>query len=79
MNADLQAAKVEENLEVPTFNLQKALPLPRIPTNTVYYKRQLMFYNLGIHSGAETIPSSYNSVTYFVKFLISLVLTSQVL
>ncbi|XP_050508545.1 uncharacterized protein LOC126885834 [Diabrotica virgifera virgifera] len=51
MNSDLQKAKNEENLEVLTFDLEKTLPLPRIPTNIVFYKRQLWLYNCGIHSG----------------------------
>lgn len=31
------------------FDLQKALPTPKIPTNKVYYLRQLWCYNFGIH------------------------------
>lgn len=53
MKADLQAAKGDDTIECLTFDLQKTLPLPRIPTNLVFYKRQLWVYNLGIHSGKE--------------------------
>lgn len=47
----MKTAKDIENKETLSFDLQKTLPLPRIPTNIVYYKRQIMKYNLGIHSG----------------------------
>lgn len=36
-----------------TYDLEKALPLPRIPTNIVFYKRQLWVYNAGIHVGSN--------------------------
>ena len=37
------------NKFVITFDLQSTLPTPRLSSNIVYYKRQLMVYNLGIH------------------------------
>lgn len=51
MKEDLKRANTDEELEVLTFDMEKTLPLPRIPTNIVFYKRQLWLYNLGIHSG----------------------------
>ncbi|KAJ8872466.1 hypothetical protein PR048_026071 [Dryococelus australis] len=40
-------AESNTTIECLTFDLEKTLPLPRIPTNVVYYKRQLMLYNCG--------------------------------
>ncbi|XP_046664049.1 uncharacterized protein LOC124356846 [Homalodisca vitripennis] len=48
---DLLTAKTVESKQTLSFDLQKTLPLPRLPTNVIYYKRQIMLYNLGIHSG----------------------------
>jgi hypothetical protein len=48
---DLQDSEKNDLQETLSFDLQKTLPLPRLPTNIVYYKRQIMLYNLGIHSG----------------------------
>lgn len=53
MNEDLKRAKEDPALEVLTFDMEKTLPLPRIPTNIVFYKRQLWLYNCGIHSGSN--------------------------
>lgn len=36
-----EAKNSSGKLEVLTFDMQKTLPLPRIPTNIVFYKRQL--------------------------------------
>lgn len=46
-------AKEDPTIETITFDLQKTLPLPRISTNVIFYKRQLWVYNLGIHTGSE--------------------------
>ncbi|CAH1980533.1 unnamed protein product [Acanthoscelides obtectus] len=51
MKIDLDKAKQEENLETMTFAMQKTLPLPRLSTNMIYYKRQLWLYNCGIYAG----------------------------
>lgn len=32
---------------------KKTLPLPRIPTNIIFYKRQLWIYNAGVHTGKK--------------------------
>lgn len=53
MKKDFERAKTEENVECLTFDLEKTLPLPRIPTNVVFYKRQLWVYNSGIHSASD--------------------------
>ena len=49
--ADRHEAKdSSKTVSVITFDLQSALPTPSLTTNVVYYKRQLMVYNLGIHN-----------------------------
>lgn len=53
MKSDLCLAKNDPFIETITFDLQKTLPLPRIPTNIVFYKRQLWVYNLGVHTGTN--------------------------
>ncbi|XP_047518759.1 uncharacterized protein LOC125058680 [Pieris napi] len=49
MNSHIEKAKVDESFECITFDMEKTLPLPRIPTNVVFYKRQLWLYNCGVH------------------------------
>ena len=51
---ELMANDREEALSSPginymTFDLEKCLPLPRLTTGVVYYKRQLNIYNMIIH------------------------------
>lgn len=53
LKTDMKLAKDDPSVETITFDLQKTLPLPRIPTNIVFYKRQLWVYNLGIHTGSK--------------------------
>lgn len=45
MKEDFEQAKTREEAECLTYDLEKTLPLPRIPTNIVFYKRQLWVYN----------------------------------
>lgn len=56
---DMLAARNQPDMETLCFDLQKTLPLPKIPTNIVYYKRQLCVYNLGIHSGKDNKGHCY--------------------
>ena len=53
MNDNLHRAHVDPKIECLTHDLQKVVVLPRIPTNTVYNKRQLSMFNLGIHCGSK--------------------------
>lgn len=55
----MKNAEKDPDLETICFDLEKTLPLPRIPTNIVYYKRQLCIYNLGIHSGKDNKRHCY--------------------
>ncbi|XP_063232506.1 uncharacterized protein LOC134536634 [Bacillus rossius redtenbacheri] len=47
-------AAIEGKCSVLTFDLQKTIMLPKVPTGVVYYKRQLACYNLGIHNCATS-------------------------
>ncbi|XP_072394757.1 uncharacterized protein [Diabrotica undecimpunctata] len=51
LNKDKNLA--DENIYVLTFDLQKALPFPKLSTSVAYYKMNLYVYNLGIHSFNE--------------------------
>ena len=62
MNDDLHRAHVDPKIECITYDLQKILLLPRIPTNIVYYKRQLSMFNLGIHCGSKNKGYFYTQV-----------------
>ena len=42
--------KASDEVYVCTFDLQKALPFPKLSTSVAYYKRNLYVYNFGIHS-----------------------------
>ena len=43
-------SKMEDDLLVFTFDLEKTQPLPHITTSVAFYKRQLWLYNLGINT-----------------------------
>lgn len=43
-------SKMEEDLLVFSFDLEKTQPLPNITTSVAFYKRQLWLYNLGINT-----------------------------
>lgn len=48
-----------DNIEVLTFDLQRALEMPRLSTSVAYYKRQLWFYNLGVYDEKRKIGYMY--------------------
>nr|CAI5842392.1 unnamed protein product [Callosobruchus analis] len=56
MKRDLKEANTNPLLETLTYDMEKVLGLPKLPTNIVYYKRQLNIYNEGIHSGSNNTP-----------------------
>ncbi|GBP76205.1 hypothetical protein EVAR_74687_1 [Eumeta japonica] len=53
MKDDFERAKVNNNIECLSFDLEQTLPLPWIPTNIIFYKRQLWVYNCGIHAASN--------------------------
>ncbi|CAG9765894.1 unnamed protein product [Ceutorhynchus assimilis] len=59
MNSDIEKAINNNEIETLTFDMEKTLPLPRISTNIIFYKRQLWLYNCGIFAGKET-KSTFN-------------------
>lgn len=59
MNLDLFEAANNKNTETLTYDMQKTLPLPRLSTNILFYKRQLWLYNCGIYAGKEK-KSTFN-------------------
>ncbi|XP_050510421.1 uncharacterized protein LOC126887115 [Diabrotica virgifera virgifera] len=56
MKRDLEQAKSNRKLEVVTYDMEKVLGLPKLPTNLVYYKRQLSLYHEGVHVGSTNTP-----------------------
>lgn len=59
MKHDFTEAQVLPTVECLTFDLEKTLPLPRIPTNVAFYKRQLWLYNSGVHSASDDVGHCY--------------------
>lgn len=53
------AKEGRDNVEVLTFDLQRALEMPRLSTSVLYYKRQLWFYNLFIYDEKRRIGHMY--------------------
>lgn len=51
LKIDLDKAKINEHFQCLTYDMEKTLPLPRLPTNIIFYKRQLWLYNTGIFCG----------------------------
>lgn len=59
MRADMDAAKMDDELESISHDQEKIQVLPKVPTSISYYKRQLGMNNLGIRSGS-TGKSEFN-------------------
>lgn len=53
------AIKDNEHTEVLTFDLQRALEMPRLSTSISFYKRKLWFYNLCIYDEIRRIGYMY--------------------
>ncbi|CAH0553148.1 unnamed protein product [Brassicogethes aeneus] len=56
MKHDMEEAKTNNKLETATYDIEKVLGLPKLPTNIVYYKRQLSIYNEGVHTSSNDTP-----------------------
>lgn len=56
LNKDLNEASKNPLIETLCYDMEKVLGLPKLPTNIVYYKRQLSIFNEGIHSGSTNTP-----------------------
>ena len=44
-----------------TFDLQKAMPLPKLSTSIAFYKRQLWLYNMGVHLTSKNGNSAFST------------------
>ena len=53
LKQDRQRAQDDPSLNTIAFDLQQALPTPMIPTEIVFYMRQLWTYNLGVHNCSD--------------------------
>lgn len=52
-------AKENNDIEVLSFDYEQNLPLPLVPSGSVFYSRQLWMYNFCIHSGTTGISHFY--------------------
>lgn len=59
LKEDIGLAQKQCHIETLTFDLEKTLSLPKIPSKVVYYKRQLSVYNLGIHAAKSNQSYCY--------------------
>lgn len=59
MKNDFSEATTKPHLETVSYDMQKVLGLPKLPTNLVYYKRQLSIFNEGIHCASSNIPYAF--------------------
>nr|CAH7745833.1 unnamed protein product [Callosobruchus chinensis] len=72
MKKDLKEASTNPLLETLSYDMEKVLGLPKLPTNIVYCKRQLNIYNEGIHSGSNNTAycflwrETHKTCNYFI-------------
>lgn len=52
MKKDLKESINDPELEAGSYDMQKILVCPKVPTSIAYYLRQLNLYNFGIHTGS---------------------------
>ena len=53
-------AKENRNIACVSFDFEQNLPLPRIPTNDIFYLRQLWLYVFCVHDCANNVASMYS-------------------
>lgn len=56
---DATLSKNDSNVYAFTFDLEKALPFPKLTTGIAYYKRNMYLYNLGIHELNNNVGFMY--------------------
>lgn len=59
MRSDFILATQCKEVECLTFDMQKTLPMPKIPTGIIFYKRQLWLYNMGIYSAKTNLSECF--------------------
>ncbi|CAH0561752.1 unnamed protein product [Brassicogethes aeneus] len=59
MQNDMKDASTNPLQETLCYDMEKVLSLPKLPTNIVYYKRQLGIYNESIHAGSTNKPYAF--------------------
>jgi len=59
LKSEAMLARADEAIACLVFDLQKTLPTPQLPTNKVYYMRQLWTYNLDILDCKSGIGHTY--------------------
>lgn len=59
LRQDTKKAKEDQSFYVMTFDLEKALPFPKLTTSVAYYKRNMYVYNLGCHEMSTDLGFMY--------------------
>lgn len=84
-----QKAKETEDVEAICYDFQQNMPLPKIPSTDVFYKRQLWVHNFGVSSGKTSRTHCYmydesvakkssNEPISFLKHYIEVVLSPTI-
>lgn len=59
MKKDRQESLESNNQAFITFDMEKTLPLPKVPTSIAFYLSQLWLYNVGIHVCFDRVNNGY--------------------